>query len=92
MHRCGAWWRLQVFAPDEKIDTINDQYWQVRAEAIPQEEVDHPQSTRRIHVYHVIPGATNNVRARPLLGLAALPQAPNARMPFVTKFTLGVAD
>lgn len=54
---------LQVFAPDEKIDSINDRYWQVRAEAIPEEEMDPPQSTRRIYAYHVNPELTNNVRA-----------------------------
>ncbi|CAL8466972.1 g6508 [Coccomyxa elongata] len=51
----------KVFAADEKIDTIDDRYWQVRAEPVPQEEMDPPQSTRRIHAYHVNPDATNNV-------------------------------
>ncbi|EIE26652.1 cysteine proteinase [Coccomyxa subellipsoidea C-169] len=51
----------KVFAPDEKIDSIDDRYWQVRAEPIPEEEMEPPQSTRRIHAYHVNPDATNNV-------------------------------
>lgn len=54
---------VQVFAPDEKIDSIDDRYWQVRAEPIPEEEMEPPQSTRRIHAYHVNPDATNNVSA-----------------------------
>lgn len=56
-----------MFAADEKIDTIDDRYWQVRAEPVPQEEMDPPQSTRRIHAYHVNPDATNNVRVALLL-------------------------
>ncbi len=56
-----------MFAADEKIDTIDDRYWQVRAEPVPQEEMDPPQSTRRIHAYHVNPDATNNVRLALLL-------------------------
>ena len=52
----------QVFSPDEKIDTIDDRYWVVRAEPVPPEEVDPPQHSRRIHVYHFNLQQNNNVR------------------------------
>jgi ubiquitin carboxyl-terminal hydrolase 7 len=43
---------LQIFSPSEKIDTINDQYWTLRAEVIPEEEKSLEASDKVIHVCH----------------------------------------
>ena len=40
---------------------IDDHYWQVRAEAVPAEEVDPPSHSRRIHVYHFSSQHSNTV-------------------------------
>lgn len=55
---------LQIFALEDRIDTIDDRYWMVRAEGVPAEDVDPPQHSRRIHVYHFNLQPNNNVRAR----------------------------
>ena len=56
--------RAQIFSPDDRIDMIDDHYWQVRAEAVPPEEVDPPSHSRRIHVYH-FSSQNNNTVSRP---------------------------
>ncbi|XP_076950062.1 ubiquitin C-terminal hydrolase 12-like [Bidens hawaiensis] len=42
----------KVFPLSEKIENINDQYWTVRAEEIPEEEKNFGPQDRLIHVYH----------------------------------------
>ncbi|XP_028806102.1 ubiquitin carboxyl-terminal hydrolase 12 isoform X1 [Neltuma alba] len=42
----------KVFPPSEKIENINDQYWTLRAEEIPEEEKNLGPHDRLIHVYH----------------------------------------
>ncbi|XP_054790211.1 ubiquitin C-terminal hydrolase 12-like isoform X1 [Prosopis cineraria] len=42
----------KVFPPGEKIENINDQYWTLRAEEIPEEEKTLGPHDRVIHVYH----------------------------------------
>ncbi|XP_061338181.1 ubiquitin C-terminal hydrolase 13-like isoform X2 [Gastrolobium bilobum] len=43
----------KVFSPNEKIKNLNDQYWTLRAEEIPEEEKNVPHG-HLIHVYHFI--------------------------------------
>ncbi|KAI9124666.1 hypothetical protein K1719_004588 [Acacia pycnantha] len=50
----------KIFLPDEKIETINDQYWTLRAEEIPEEEKKLGPLDRLIHVYHFIRGTPQN--------------------------------
>ncbi|XVE61338.1 hypothetical protein DITRI_Ditri06bG0031400 [Diplodiscus trichospermus] len=42
----------KIFPPSEKIENINDQYWTLRAEEIPDEEKNLGPHDRLIHVYH----------------------------------------
>ncbi|XP_060169981.1 ubiquitin C-terminal hydrolase 13-like isoform X3 [Lycium barbarum] len=42
----------KIFPTSEKIDNINDQYWTLRAEEIPEEEKNLGPNDRLIHVYH----------------------------------------
>ncbi|XP_057549722.1 ubiquitin C-terminal hydrolase 12-like [Amaranthus tricolor] len=42
----------KTFPPSEKIENINDQYWTLRAEEIPEEEKNLGSHDRLIHVYH----------------------------------------
>ncbi|KAF8673527.1 hypothetical protein HU200_048610 [Digitaria exilis] len=42
----------KIFPPLEKIENINDQYWTLRAEEIPEEEKNIGPNDRLIHVYH----------------------------------------
>ncbi|KAI5560638.1 hypothetical protein POPTR_016G064100v4 [Populus trichocarpa] len=42
----------KIFPPNEKIENINDQYWTLRAEEIPEEEKNLGPQDRLIHVYH----------------------------------------
>ncbi|XP_057422809.1 ubiquitin C-terminal hydrolase 13-like isoform X2 [Lotus japonicus] len=42
----------KIFSLGEKIENINDQYWTLRAEEIPQEEKNLGPEDRLIHVYH----------------------------------------
>ncbi|XP_010558916.1 PREDICTED: ubiquitin carboxyl-terminal hydrolase 12-like [Tarenaya hassleriana] len=42
----------KIFPPTERIENINDQYWTLRAEEIPEEEKDIGPNDRLIHVYH----------------------------------------
>ncbi|KNA06627.1 hypothetical protein SOVF_179260, partial [Spinacia oleracea] len=42
----------KIFPPNEKIENINDQYWTLRAEEIPEEEKNLGPHDRLIHVYH----------------------------------------
>ncbi|XVF19576.1 hypothetical protein REPUB_Repub11eG0123000 [Reevesia pubescens] len=42
----------KIFPPTEKIENINDQYWTLRVEEIPEEEKNLGPNDRLIHVYH----------------------------------------
>ncbi|KAL6521230.1 CSN-associated deubiquitinating enzyme Ubp12 [Orobanche gracilis] len=42
----------KIFPMNEKIENINDQYWTLRAEEIPEEEKNIGRNDRLIHVYH----------------------------------------
>ncbi|KAL2585694.1 hypothetical protein AAZV13_13G011301 [Glycine max] len=50
----------KVFPPNEKIENINDQYWTLRAEEIPEEEKNLGPHDRLIHVYHFNKDAAQN--------------------------------
>eukprot|EP00252_Welwitschia_mirabilis_P016662 TRINITY_DN3688_c0_g2_i2.p1 TRINITY_DN3688_c0_g2~~TRINITY_DN3688_c0_g2_i2.p1 ORF type:complete len:1108 (+),score=261.03 TRINITY_DN3688_c0_g2_i2:336-3659(+) len=50
----------KVFPPHEKIENINDQYWTLRAEEIPEEEKHLGPNDRLIHVYHFARDAVQN--------------------------------
>ncbi|KAL6654058.1 hypothetical protein ACP70R_007523 [Stipagrostis hirtigluma subsp. patula] len=50
----------KIFPLHEKIDNINDQYWTLRAEEIPEEEKDMGPNDRLIHVYHFTKDAFQN--------------------------------
>jgi hypothetical protein len=44
---------VQIFNKDDKTDTIDDRYWTVRAEPVPEEELNPPENSRQIYVAHV---------------------------------------
>ncbi|KAI3706065.1 hypothetical protein L1987_76318 [Smallanthus sonchifolius] len=50
----------KIFPLNEKIENINDQYWTLRAEEIPEEEKDLGLQDRLIHVYHFMKDASQN--------------------------------
>ncbi|KAH8955666.1 hypothetical protein BDL97_08G152600 [Sphagnum fallax] len=50
----------KIFPLNEKIENINDQYWTLRAEEIPEEEKDLGAHDRLIHVYHFSRDASQN--------------------------------
>lgn len=50
----------KIFAPNEKIENINDQYWTLRAEEIPEEEKNLGPNDRLIHVYHFTKESAQN--------------------------------
>ncbi|KAK7839224.1 ubiquitin carboxyl-terminal hydrolase 12 [Quercus suber] len=50
----------KVFPPSEKIENINDQYWTLRAEEIPEEEKNLGPHDRLIHVYHFTKDTAQN--------------------------------
>ncbi|XP_074282078.1 ubiquitin C-terminal hydrolase 12 isoform X1 [Silene latifolia] len=50
----------KIFPPNEKIENINDQYWTLRAEEIPEEEKNLEPHDRLIHVYHFTKDAAQN--------------------------------
>ncbi|KAJ6901063.1 hypothetical protein NC652_026990 [Populus alba x Populus x berolinensis] len=51
---------LEIFPHNEKIENINDQYWTLRAEEIPEEEKNLGPHDRLIHVYHFMKDTTQN--------------------------------
>jgi ubiquitin carboxyl-terminal hydrolase 7 len=55
---------LQVFAPNEKIENINDQYWTLRAEEVPEEEKNLGPFDRLIHVYHFTKDTQNQTQVQ----------------------------
>ncbi|KAL5568701.1 hypothetical protein UlMin_025276, partial [Ulmus minor] len=50
----------KIFPLHEKIKNINDQYWKLRAEEIPEEEKDFSPPDLLIHVYHFMKDTTLN--------------------------------
>ncbi|KAF3653644.1 Ubiquitin carboxyl-terminal hydrolase 12 [Capsicum annuum] len=50
----------KIFPLDEKIENINDKYWTLRAEEIPEEEENLDPHSRLIHVYHFMMDTTQN--------------------------------
>ncbi|KAI4384336.1 hypothetical protein MLD38_002507 [Melastoma candidum] len=50
----------KIFPPSEKIENINDQYWTLRAEEIPEEEKNTGPDDRLIHVYHFMKDTSQN--------------------------------
>ncbi|KAF7143896.1 hypothetical protein RHSIM_Rhsim05G0179200 [Rhododendron simsii] len=50
----------KIFPVDEKIENINDQYWTLRVEEIPEEEEKLGPHDRLIHVYHFKVDAAQN--------------------------------
>ncbi|GMI92284.1 ubiquitin-specific protease 13 [Hibiscus trionum] len=50
----------KIFPPSQKIENINDQYWTLRAEEIPEEEKNLGPNDRLIHVYHFTNETTQN--------------------------------
>lgn len=50
----------KIFPLNEKIENINDQYWTLRAEEIPEEEKDLGSQDRLIHVYHFMRDPSQN--------------------------------
>ncbi|KAI9153875.1 hypothetical protein LWI28_017843 [Acer negundo] len=50
----------KIFPPNEKIENINDQYWTLRAEEIPDEEKNLGPQDRLIHVYHFTKESAQN--------------------------------
>ena len=42
----------KTFAPDDTIEAINDQYWELRGEFIPEEEKSAGPNDRLVHVHH----------------------------------------
>ncbi|PHU00294.1 Ubiquitin carboxyl-terminal hydrolase 12 [Capsicum chinense] len=51
---------FKIFPPTERIENINDQYWTLRAEEIPEEEKNLGPHDRLIHVYHFMKDTTQN--------------------------------
>ncbi|KAJ3669935.1 hypothetical protein LUZ60_010259 [Juncus effusus] len=54
----------KVFSPNEKIEDINDQYWTLRAEEIPEEEKNLGPQDRLIHVYHFTKDTQNQTQVQ----------------------------
>ncbi|XAR64915.1 Ubiquitinyl hydrolase 1 [Bertholletia excelsa] len=52
----------KIFPLNEKIENINDQYWTLRAEEIPEEEKNLGPNDRLIHVYHFMKDAAQQVQ------------------------------
>ncbi|PWA13596.1 TRAF-like protein [Artemisia annua] len=50
----------KIFQLNEKIENINDQYWTIRAEEIPEEQKDLGPQHSLIHVYHFTKDASQN--------------------------------
>lgn len=50
----------KIFPSNEKIENINDQYWTLRAEEIPEEEKNIGPHDRLIHVYHFTKETSQN--------------------------------
>ncbi|XP_008776295.2 ubiquitin carboxyl-terminal hydrolase 12-like isoform X7 [Phoenix dactylifera] len=50
----------KIFPPNEKIENINDQYWTLRAEEVPEEEKNLGPHDRLIHVYHFMKDTSQN--------------------------------
>uniref|UniRef100_A0A0E0LHG4 ubiquitinyl hydrolase 1 n=1 Tax=Oryza punctata TaxID=4537 RepID=A0A0E0LHG4_ORYPU len=56
--------KSKIFAPNEKIENINDQYWTLRAEEVPEEEKNLGPFDRLIHVYHFTKDTQNQTQVQ----------------------------
>ena len=54
----------QVFKEEDAIDDINDAYWQLRAEAVPQDQLDMPEQDQLLYVYHCTADQQSQVRSQ----------------------------
>ncbi|XP_078441990.1 ubiquitin C-terminal hydrolase 12-like isoform X1 [Wolffia australiana] len=54
----------KIFPPSEKIENINDQYWTLRAEEVPEEEKNLEPQDRLIHVYHFMKDPLNEMQVK----------------------------
>ena len=52
----------QIYEPDEGVEGINDAYWTMRAEAVPEDELDVPDGDRVIYLCHVSVNEGKHVR------------------------------
>ncbi|KAE9619222.1 putative ubiquitinyl hydrolase 1 [Lupinus albus] len=50
----------KVFSLNDMIDNINDQYWTLRAEEVPEDEINLGPRDRLIHVYHFMKDTAQN--------------------------------
>lgn len=46
---------IQVYRDEDAIEDINDTYWQLRAEAVPEDQLDMPEQDQLLYVYHCTP-------------------------------------
>lgn len=60
-HACAD---TQVFKEEDAIDDINDAYWQLRAEAVPQDQLDMPEQDQLLYVYHCTADQQSQVRSQ----------------------------
>ncbi|CAA6667135.1 unnamed protein product [Spirodela intermedia] len=54
----------KIFPASEKIENINDQYWTLRAEEVPEEEKNLGPQDRLIHVYHFMKDPQNQMQVQ----------------------------
>ncbi|KAI4364030.1 hypothetical protein MLD38_020174 [Melastoma candidum] len=54
----------KVYKPTEKIESINDEYWTLRAEEIPEEEKNLGPHDRVIHVHHFMRESQNKMQVQ----------------------------
>ena len=50
-----------MFKEEDAIDDINDAYWQLRAEAVPQDQLEVPEQDQLLYVYHCTPDQQSQV-------------------------------
>ncbi len=64
----------QIFPPEDKIESINDTYWTIRAEPDEDEDEAGAAPSSLIHVYHYHADAQNHVCALPHHNAPLAPQ------------------
>lgn len=58
---------VQVFDEKDDIDGINDQYWHLRAEAVPEDQLSVSEQDQLMHVYHFTCDQQSHVSCHTLL-------------------------
>lgn len=53
-----------MFKEEDAIGDINDAYWQLRAEAVPQDQLDMPEQDQLLYVYHCTADQQSQVRSQ----------------------------